>query len=379
MKKLGCLVFLLTILVSGCGKIEINNASIPLVLGSEYIDGRIIVSTQLANPSPPENPQGDTPQFRVISSSGKTFTEATRKMSLSLSTIPLWSHVQLSVLGENMAKKDITPMIDFLARNRYARKNNPMVVAHNASPEEILNVKPILEPYTATAIKNVLKAQETQMGIYTPVDTTELLHRFESPGIDPVIPMITISKNGPEEQLLLAGMAVFKGTKMVGSLNEMESRGYRLMGRKMLQGGLLLVPSPLDEEQWITLELSRSQAKITPQIQDKEIKMKIEIKGEGNFYEQGGGGNLFSLEMFKLIEDAAEQELEKQMDMCIRKAQSLDSDIFGWGEMVYGSDPEVWNVLEPEWDQVFPEISYELEVEFDLRRSYLTDKSFVFR
>lgn len=65
--------------------------------------------------------------------------------------------------------------------------------------------------------------------------------------------------------------------------------------------------------------------------------------------------------------------------MSIRKAQSLNSDIFGWGYSVYRSDPATWKAIEKDWDQRFPEIPYELNVEFDLRRSYLTDRSFVFR
>ena len=229
MRKLIGWLFLLAIFLSGCGKIEINDACIPLSLGGDYKDNQIIISTQLANPSSPEKSGGDTPQFKVITGSGETFTEAVRNTSLSLATVPLWSHTQLSIIGENLAKHDISHVVDFLARNRYARKNNLLVIAHNASPEEILNVKPIIEPYTAIAIKNILKVQETQLGIYTPIDTTELLQRLASPGIEAVVPMITIAKNGNKDQILLDGMAVFKGTRMIGTLNEMESRGYHLM------------------------------------------------------------------------------------------------------------------------------------------------------
>ncbi|HZK87261.1 MAG TPA: Ger(x)C family spore germination C-terminal domain-containing protein, partial [Syntrophomonas sp.] len=94
---------------------------------------------------------------------------------------------------------------------------------------------------------------------------------------------------------------------------------------------------------------------------------------------KGGGGNLFTPKIFTKIEQAADQELKRQMAMSIRKAQSLNSDIFGWGYSVYRSDPATWKAIEKDWDQRFPEIPYELNVEFDLRRSYLTDRSFVFR
>jgi len=100
---------------------------------------------------------------------------------------------------------------------------------------------------------------------------------------------------------------------------------------------------------------------------------------EGNFYEQSGGGNLFTPEAFKQVEDATEQELKRQIAMTIRKAQTLNSDILGWGYSIYRSEPDTWEMVEADWDQIFPAITYEIEVEFDLRRSYLTDKSFVFR
>lgn len=379
MKKIVCGLFLLAIFLSGCGKIEVNDACIPLSLGVDYRDNQLVVSAQLANPVNPEKSGGDTKQFRVITASGQTFTEAARNVNLSLASVPLWSHTQLSVLGENLAQDDISPVVDFLARNRHVRKNNFLVLAHQASPEEIIAVKPILEPYTAIAIKNILKQQETQLGIYTPVDTTEMLHRLSSPGIEVVVPMITIDKQAKGDKLLLDGMAVFKKTRMIGSLNEAESRGYHLMRPKMISGGLFLVPSPLDDNTWITIELSRSQAKITPQIKDREIKMKIEINAEGNFYEQGGSGNLFSLEMFKQIEKASAQELDRQISLCISQAQTLNSDILGWGEMIYRSDPDTWNTVAADWDQLFPGIPYEVDVKFALRRSYLTNKSFVFR
>ena len=377
-RKLLILSFLLLIFcLSGCGKIEMNTAVIPLALGTDFKDGKIFISMQIAKPLSPEKASGTEPQFTVITASGTNIAEASRNTSLSFSSIPIWSHVQLSILGESLAKKGIAA--DFLARNRFVRKNNLLVVTHNASPEQILNVKPYLESYTAMAIKKLLKNQEYQLGIYTPTDTNDFLQRLSNPGIEPAAPMITISRNGAEEQVLLEGTAVFKGIKMIGSLNELESHGYSLMNPKPKAGGLFLIHSPLDPEQYVTLELSRSQAKITPIIQGQDISIKIQITAEGNFYEQSGGGNLFTPKIFKQIEQAADLELKRRMSMSIRKAQALNSDIFGWGYSIYRSDPAAWKTVEADWDQRFPEISYEIDVDFDLRRSYLTDKSFVFR
>ena len=379
MKKLTIALLLLIFCLSGCGKIEMNRAAIPLAFGTDFKNNKIVISVQIAKPISPGTAAGNGPQFTVITASGRTFSEASRNTSLYFSSIPLWSHVQVAILGENMAKDGITPLVDFLIRNRFVRKNSTLVVTHQATPEQILNVKPYLESYTGMAISRLMKIQEYQLGIYTPTNTNDFLQRLANPGIEPATPIITIRKNGTEEQLLLEGTAVFKDSKMIGSLNELESRGYSLMSPKLKTGGLFMIHSPLNPKEWVTLEISTTQAKITPIIEGQDIKMKIELNVDGNFYEQGGVGNLFTPKIFKQIEKAAEQELKRQMSMSIHKAQSLNSDIFGWGYSVYRSDPAVWKAIEPEWDQRFPETPYELDVKFYLRRSYLTDKPFIFR
>jgi len=379
MKKYLLLCLVLLCFLNGCGKIEMNTAAIPLAVGTDYQDDKIVISAQMAKPLSPEKSDGAGPQFFVITGTGKTLSEATRETSMYFSSIPLWSHTQLSLTSDRLAKKGIRPLIDFLVRNRYTRRNNQLVITHNVSPEEVLNVKPYLESYTAMAIQRLLQIQEVQLGIYTPTDISELLRRLANPGIEAFIPMVTISNAGPEKQILLDGTAVFKGDRMVGSLNEEESRGFHLIQPKTHIGGLFLIRSPLNQDNWITLEISRSQAKTIPVIDGQEIHMKIHVEMEGNFYEQGGTDNLLTPEGFKQIEAAAGQELERQINMTVRKAQSLNSDIFGWGYSVYRSDPKTWKMIESEWDQRFPNIPYEVSVEFKLRRSYLTDKAFVFR
>jgi len=379
MKKSLLISFFIMICLSGCGKIELNNAAIPTAFGTDFKDNRIVIATQIAKPVSPGTSAGNGPQFSVISASGRTFSEASRNTSLSFAAVPLWSQVQVSLMSDTMAKRGIADQIDFLIRNRFVRKSNTLVVTKNTTPQQVLSIVAYLETYTGMAIMKLIKNQESQLGIYTQTDLYEFLQKLSEPGIEPVVPMITIQKNGREKQLLLQDTAVFKGSKMIGSLNETESRGYSLLnpGKKTL--GLFLVSSPPNPEQKVTLEISSLQSKVKPMIQGQNIKMLIELNIDGNFYEQSGTENLFTPKVYKMIEKAAEQELKRQMTLAIVKAQSLNSDIFGWGNLVYKKDPHLWQQVEEDWDALFPSIPYEIKVDFTLRRSYLTDKSVVLR
>ncbi len=379
MKKFCCAILAAALLLSGCDAKEINSASIPLGMGVDYQDHNFIFTTQLAQPASPEKGGGEGPQYAVLSANGKTVSEAARKIMLSFPNQPFWSHTNLLLVGDNLARTDMALLMDYITRNRFFRKSMPVVIAHQATPEQILNTKPLLVPYTATAIKDILQSQEAQAGIYTPVTLIELIDRFAVPGIEAVVPMVMIGKNEDQETIKIEGMAVFRGQQMVGTLNEIESRGYRFMRSKMIQGGLFVIPSPTDKGKWITVELSRSQAKISPVIQDHEIKMKIKVTGEGNFYEQQGTGNLLTPQGINELEQSSNQEIEKQISACIRKAQTLNSDIFGWGQLIRNADPKLWKEIEPDWDEIFPTIKSQINVKFSIRRSYLTDQSFVFR
>lgn len=373
------MVLLPALLVTGCGTTEINKSSIPLGFGADYKNHKIVFTTQIAIPSSPEKGAGSGPQFIVQSATGTTVTEAARRVSLSNSQYPLWSQSSLMLWGEDLARSDMALFMDFVSRNRFVRKNIPVVVTHNATVEEILNTKPLATAYTANAIKDLLQVQQTELGIYTPVTLMDVIDRFATPGIEPVIPMITLEKGVQGPQLLLQNMAVFRDRKMVGTLNEKESRGYRLMSPKMIQGGLFVIPSPLEPGKWVTLELSRSKARITPQIAGQKIKMKIEITGEGNFYEQSGTAQMFKLPIFNMLQDSANREMASEISSCIAKAQALDSDILGWGTMIHSAYPQVWKEIGPQWKQYFPTVESEITVKFDIRRSYLTDRSFEFR
>lgn len=373
------LFFMLPLSLSSCHPVEINNAAVATGLGLDWEDQKYTVSVQLAKPIAPFQPMSsDQPQFEVVSARGSTITEAARKNNLTLSLFPLWAQTNVFVMGEKMCRNDLALFADFFARNRNTRKSAIMAIATGATPEEIMRTEVPLEPYSYPAIAKMLKIQEKQLGIYVPITLGDFLIKLRTPGVEPLVPQVTLEKEGEKVFIKLDGAAVFRYRKMVGSLNEKESRGYRWQTPGIIQGGLMDVPSPAGEKGLITLELIRSQASIKPEIIDTKITMKIDIKAEGNFYGQNFAGDMLKLEMIKKIEESANKEIQQEIQLCINKSQELGSDIFGWGRMLNRDYPELWKEIK-DWPDVFSRVDSDVQVHFNIRRSYLTDRSFVFR
>jgi spore germination protein KC len=342
------------------------------------------LSVQLAKPITKDQAGSASALPLNITETGRTFTEAARKITLSLARLPMWAHAGTIIIGNNLASQDLARVVDFVARNRNIRKSALVFISSGSTGKECLEAEVPLESHSSAALKRLIRIQEQQLGIYLPVTLDQFLETLATPGIDPVAPQVAIRETGGKKNLRLVGTAVFKDRKMVGSLDETESRGYRYLSSKMINGGLIIIQSPLENspssDKLISIELTRSQATVSPQFEGDRIKnMKIQVEAEGNFYEQTFTGDVLSLDNVNKMQEMVNEKIKAEITASIMKAQGLDSDIFGWGRSIYRRNPALWKEIEKDWPTVFPGIETDISVDFKLRRTYLLDKSFEFK
>lgn len=372
------LVFILgsSIFLTGCfkGKIEINDTIVAVGSGMDIKGQDMIFSVQVALPESKNGSSNQEP-FMVLSAPGKSFSESGRNLYLSSPRRPLWSLINTNIIGEDLARQDIALFTDFATRNRNIRLNANIFLAYQATAEEVLKVKVPLEKHSASALNRVIELQENQLGIYMPVKTKEFLYKAGTPGIEPVLPQIIIEKKEGQESIKLEGTAVFKDRRLVGSLNEEESRGFRFLSSEPISGGLFLVPSPV-EGRPVTLELSESICQSKAELGGSKIKILINIEAEGNFYEQNDEIDYLAIENIDKVEAAANDYIKSVVESCIYKAQELNSDIFGWGLNISQNNSAEWEKLQTDWSNIFSEVETEVNVDFILRRGYLVERVF---
>lgn len=384
-----CLLLLLLFslfFTTGCWNgIEVNNTVEAEGLVFDLEGNQPAFSVQLARASS-SNQSGDSQGTKPvnISQTGRTFTEAARKVMDSLPRFPLWAHAGVIIIGEDLAKQDLSRAADFIGRNRNVRKTSLLFITKGITGKECMEAELPMEAYSLPGLKKLIRIQEQQLGIYTPINVDQFLIDLATPGIQPAVPQVTIQERDGKQVLRLDGTAVFKDRKKVGELDETESQGYRFLNPKMITGGLIIVQSPLDNlpnsERLISIELTRSQATISPEIEENKLKsMKIHIEAEGNFYEQTFDGNILNIEMFNKMNVLIGEQIEQEIAAAIMKAQLLDSDIFGWGRSIYRKNPDLWSQLEDDWPDIFPGVKTDITVNFEIRRTYLLDKSFEFK
>jgi Ger(x)C family germination protein len=351
--------------------IDINQAAVVTGVGIDYRQGQVIYTTQFAQRASLLDKGTAEPLTENITSQGKTVTEAARSVLLIAPEFPLWAHADVIMIGENLARDNLDILTDFLARNRNLRPEISLLLAYQETPEKLLNVPVPLSPHSGTAINQLLENNESLEGVHVKVITKDFLSHLITPGIDPVLPQISLSENN---NLYLSGMAVFKGRRMVGSLNEQESRGYRWLNYKANQGGTLTVYSPIDKKA-LTFMITNISNKIRPLFKDDQLQCRIEVNTSLNLLEQTGEGNLMTGPRRRQMEQLANKEIKRQIESCIDKAQSLHSDILGLGLMTYRYYPEYWQEVQDDWYKIYPHLQTQIKVESRLAGGYLLNHS----
>lgn len=375
-------------LSAGCwDRQEVEESFVTIAAGVDTCPGNKLRFTEQI-PLPPPEAKGKAtrtektaptgPSFVTISTVADTFTDGARKVHLNTPRGPLWQHAACYVFGENFSRQGFAGEIDWLQRNRQIRKIGYIFITRNATVSEVLKVPTEVERIPAVALVSMIKNQDTSLGIYTPIKLGDFLGQSITPGIEPTAPGVEIVEEGGKKRLRISGTAVFKQAKLVGWLNEKESRGYRWLRPTMIIGGTKVIKCPICDKP-VLLDTLRSTSKIKAEIKDGEIIMHIKIREEGNFYEQKCRHQLVTPEMIPILNREAEQLIAEQVRAAVTRAQELDSDIFGFGQALHSAYPREWTRLEEHWEEVFPTVKIELDVQSEVRRSYLTTRTLEFR
>lgn len=396
LKKLLIITIILSLLFNaGCWDLrEINESAVPNCIGIDLGENKKInFSTLFIQPMAPGESGSSEIENIVTTTSDYSVAMAARRVLLSLCRVPEWPHAQNMVLGEKLVRNELPIIADFLIRNRNIPPNINLLIALQSPPEEFL----AQVNSTTSNLKQLVVINEHLQGTYVPISLGDYIYKLMTPGIEPAVPQIIMEEipavktaaaggdknkekaDNKNKRIVLHGTAVFKGQKMVGSLNETESRGYRWLNSHIRNGGLLLVKDPLQPQDYVALEICNFNSKTTPQLTNNTIKMHITVQARVKFYEATGNTELLTPPMLKKLEEAANQEISRQVKSCINKSQNYNSDILGWGLNLQQYQPDAWKILKKDWNALYPLIEYDVKVKTKITHSYLSNKSFRFR
>lgn len=360
-------------------------------MGLDKKGNKILLSQQIVNPGAIAAKGGaassDAP-VALFQETGNSIQDAGRKMITSSTRKVYTGQLQMLIIGEQLAKEGLGNVLDHISRDHQYRKDFFVVIARGTKAENILKVYTLIDRIPANKMKRSLDNASKALGTTASVNMDQFMSDIISNGKEAVLTGIKVhgnralgetTKNGqqidPNAELHYNGLAVFKKDRLVGWLNAEESKGY-IYTQGEIRSTTVVFPCPRGRKE-ITVEVLRTQEKTQFKKINGTPQIDIKISLEGNVSDVQCTIDLSKPETIAQLEELTEKDIKRTIAAALKAAQKkYKSDIFGFGDVINRTSPKYWEKLQKDWDQEFPNLQVNVAVKADIRRVFLTKKSF---
>lgn len=390
MIRVTLLFILITSTTAGCwNRRELNQLSFVMALGIDKHDNQIELSAQVANVGEighGSSSEGGTSitNFHVVSS---TLYEGLRKLT-SIAPRELYlSHMRMLVISEELAREGVRDVLDFFMRNEQMRPDYFVAIAKDVKAKEVLSTLSPTEKIPANKLYSSLKTSQNLWAPTLAVQVDEFVANLIAPGKEPVLTGLKtngeIAVSLKDNKLKMADspvgliftqIGVFRGDRLVGWLNEQESKGYNYISGnvKSTVGHVQLL-----EGGKAAIHILRTKSKVTATMKEGKPIFTVDLQLEGDIGEVEGSIDLTKSESIYALEQVLEKKIKEGLQAVVSKAKQLEADIFGFGETLHRSDPGTWKEIKSEWPNYFVKSEVIFQVDAKLRRTGKVSNSFI--
>lgn len=402
------LIIALAFFSAGCwDQSEVEQLALVRAIAIDYLPEReapYLVTLAVNLPSDIAGGEGggnSTNPTQLFTGIGASVELALEQISYSVPRRLYLSHTELLIISQDVAKNSLSKVFDFAMRHPEIRASTYLIVTaglaqkalttseriESTVSEEILGVVRHAEKTRATDAQQLFEfardianpgqeAYTSLLMVGSPLEKVlPELKEEEQPG-----GQAESGENGAgtgggageelEDIVTLAGLAVFKGKKMVGILDAIDTRGFL-----WFLGGtgqtIIEVHDPVDPDSTVDILVYRVNSKLTPVIKNNKVSFIAEVNVEGDVRSRAVEIDYITPEIIKKLNTAMAGVIKADMEKALSKMQELQTDIVGFGAMLNRKDAKTFNRLKDRWDEVFSTMKVDITVKTNIRRTGL--------
>lgn len=324
------------------------------------------LSLQLLKPSTGGDRKDKTKTY-VISNTGESMFEMVRDM-LGQSSKSLWfEHLQVIIISESVFKKaGLEEILDFFKRDSEMRSRIKIYITSREA-KDFLEYNPPSKEAGGLYLSEI--ADLHTRNIHTVGARTDLgfITQYLDNGYNPILPRIEMA----DKVVKVVGAAVFKKDKLIGYADE-----YAVAGRKIAaateKSAIITIPCPNHPDQQLAFELYRHDTRLRPHVDGNHIYFTLDINMYGNIGElQGDLGEDDTMDPLYIhkLETAFAEEVKRTVlyaEHVFQKEMRVDPISLFLGK-VRAYEPETWEKVKDQWDEIYPDIPLIISVNVSIR------------
>ncbi len=301
----------------------------------------------------PKEPESD---FVILSSNSDSITEGLSLMKSQIDKELVYGHNNSILIGENLAKSNIQPLLEFFVRRPDIQMTSYLSMA-KPNAFEVLNFKPAEEMVSGNFLKSFFDFSKTESPYIDSLFLFDAYRRETEEGINIAMPIVEKKKT----QLAVDQIALFNKYKMLMELSSNESETFRLLTTGIYNGNLNLRNK--NGIYVINLENGKSKYKLIDK--DRGIKAKYMIKIKADIEEKITGLATISESEIADLRKQVEDKIEAEATNLLSKIKKKEIDPIGFGLRYMSRDSENRNM--DLWDKKYPKLSFTIQSKVEIK------------
>ncbi|MBX0357295.1 Ger(x)C family spore germination protein [Halobacillus sp. Nhm2S1] len=355
-----------TLFLTGCwDEKQFKNVKLVLSLGFDQgEEGEIIQTVSIPTVNRASEGPGSE-SLQIVSTSANTPLHARDKIDQMISETYDPSKVKVVLLGEDLAKKNIYPILDDMYRSPRSNLNAYLAVVEEGTAKEVISMNHSGATRISNYIGGLLEAAVSSTHA-TGENLQLLCAELLEPGIDFSVPLLKIEDDG--SLLTFNGMGLFHEKAYTGEkIGAEQTTMYMLL--QGVKGRVARLTEKIDDNgkdeilDYVTVSVAENDRKMKVENKDGEIAATIHLDMSVKIAEYPSDHLYVKGRIEEISKKLSERLTEESVDI-IAQLQEANSDVFGIGRRVKAYHPEVWKEID--WSETYPEISITPTVEVEI-------------
>lgn len=302
----------------------------------------------------------------VVETRGKTIEDAARNMISITSKTPYWGHTNIIIISEDLAKRGISPPLDWIGRNPEVRLSTNIFVSKGKTAKEILYDKQEFTKIRTFEYERLQNSYEllSKLPIIRASRVINQVQQSELYAVLPTVELVDIDSKTASNSI---GSAHFKRGKLVGYLNPLDTMKYLFVQDEVKKGILII---PLGKDRKVSLNIYKNKTHIKFDFKDEKLSVHVNIKSLVDIAEIDGEFDYTTIDGIELLKKKSDKYLEKEIETFIKDFQKdIGNDIFAFGNKLKKRHPELWKSVEKNWDDIFSELDVVVNSDIKIKGS----------
>jgi Ger(x)C family germination protein len=306
---------------------------------------------------------GDSKSY-VISNTGQSLLEMTRDLLGQDNKMLWWEHLQTIIISEAAVRETgLKPILDWFMRDREMRwRIRVFITPSEARP--LLEYQPPSGEAGGIFFAGIVQNHRRNMHIAGARTDLGWASQALDNGADIYLPRIELK----DKVVKVNGTAAFKKDKFAGYVDD-----YAIKGIKFINGteksGVVTIDSPDDPGGLCVFEIFRHDTRLRPHIKDGQAYFTLDISLVGNINEiqESSEAKTANPEYIRKLETLFADEVKQTVLYGWHASKTLHTDPFRLNGKIEQHDPEAWEKLKDNWEEIYPTIPLYVSVNVTIR------------